>query len=187
MDCKRVREKLLDYLEGEVPSQKRKEIKAHLKECSRCNEEVKKLKRLFKLLDEETIFEPGEAFWRDFPKRVYGRAKRRRRVPYIPILAAASLLILISGLLLWRGYIHREPQLISEPLFPADTLLELMIVAKNREEIEELILQEMAPKTFNLLEEEIEESDIEELINGLSDKEKLLLCEELKKIKGGGG
>ncbi len=188
MDCRKVKERLLEYLEGGLPLRERREIREHLRVCKECNREIESLKRLFSILDREDIPEPEEEFWRRLPERVYIQLNRSQRLHRIIIAIAASVVIVIGGLLLFK-YTHKEKVTypISESISPIDTLSDLIVMAKNREEIERIVFKEIAPKDLSVLEsEEIEESDIDELIDELSNEEKLLLCEELEKLRKGG-
>lgn len=188
MDCKEVRKKLLNYLEGDVSLKDRKEIKKHLRVCRECNKEMENLRRLFEILDKETIPEPGDRFWRELPKRIDIKLNRRTKRLRKLMAIAASIIIIIGGLLVFR-YTHKEgvSYPISESISPIDTLSDLIVGVKDKEEIEGIVFKEIAPKSLDMLEsEEIEESDIEELIDDLNNKEKLLLCKELEKLKKGG-
>ena len=53
MNCRLVHNHLIDYLDDKIDNDMRKEIEAHLKDCSHCSEFLIWLKKAFNLINEE--------------------------------------------------------------------------------------------------------------------------------------
>jgi len=70
MDCREVQEQLIEFHEEQLGPTEVEEIRAHLRTCPGCREELRVIEKVIQGLKSQPLPDPGEAFWRDFPKRV---------------------------------------------------------------------------------------------------------------------
>ncbi len=92
-DHEEIKEMLPEYLRGSLSEKLKKDVKAHLKKCQECKEDVSYLSELIKI----DVPEPGDLFYKALPQRVKGTLKdegeRRfslRSIFFRPILAATA-------------------------------------------------------------------------------------------------
>ncbi len=126
MDCREVQDQLIDFHEDQLDPKVAEHIRGHLGMCPLCREELSSIEKVIVGLESQRLPDPGEAFWRDFPKRVRrafyegGRTIRAPILPRIwegfyrattwlpfskPVHAAvliATLVLLIGGLLFFK-------------------------------------------------------------------------------------
>lgn len=69
--CQEVEELLLDYVEGELIAPRQAEVERHLRGCTACAGEQRRIETLRQALREDEPPDPGAAFWRSFPDRVW--------------------------------------------------------------------------------------------------------------------
>jgi len=92
MDCREVQQQLIEFHEEQVGPTEAEEIRAHLRTCSGCREELRLIEKVIEGLKSQPLPDPGEAFWRDFPKRVskaFSEGKRPMGVTILPRIREA--------------------------------------------------------------------------------------------------
>lgn len=100
MNCKFVRKNLVGIVEGELPSEVRKGIEAHLQSCNRCANLVERFAQAWQAWEHSTGIEPSPLFWTRLEQRIRA-AEGRRTLPLArngqrwlrPITALATILI----------------------------------------------------------------------------------------------
>ena len=108
MRCRGVRRYLGAYVDGEVASDRREAIKAHLDGCKACRAELESLKSSIELVEGLPQIEPSEGFEAAFWRRVRAMEheaqsgsswlQRFLGAPYLrPALATAGALVLAVG------------------------------------------------------------------------------------------
>ena len=104
-----IKGKLPDYIkEGLLPD----EVKAHLKTCSECSEEVS----LLRALSESPVPEPGDMFFETLPQRIKASLREKKKNTFFKFAPAFALLALVVV----AGYIYysmRVPQVYEEISF----------------------------------------------------------------------
>lgn len=71
----KIKEALPGYLDGSVDQKMRLAIDNHLGSCQDCRNELS----LLRLMSEETVPDPGEAFWNALPGRVYRAVEQEKK------------------------------------------------------------------------------------------------------------
>jgi len=105
MKCKKIRKKLVAYLDGELNEKQKLLIKRHLLECAECRREADLLSKTSCLLKSERRLVPFEEFEVNLWRRIRSAEKREtvphflRRVAYI-ILPAAVAAALVIGVMM---------------------------------------------------------------------------------------
>ena len=105
MKCKKVRRKLVAYLDGELKEKQNFLIEEHLSKCAECRKEVDLLSRTFYFLKNQEHPKLPEDFEANLWRRIYSQEKRQvtpqvlRRPVYL-ILSAAVAAALIIGVVL---------------------------------------------------------------------------------------
>ena len=110
MNCRKVRQKLNAYMDGELPSKKREDVRTHLDECTSCAQAFGRLQKLGLTLKGVSIPNVPE----DLTLKVLAQARERllssRRKSFLnrlwpnwwaaeaPVMRAAAALMLIMGL-----------------------------------------------------------------------------------------
>lgn len=118
MDCKMIRFRLDDYLDGEITLEEADNIKAHLEQCPDCERRVRRARDLQSQLRQLPVDEPDPEFarrqfqqlWAREPETV--RESRWPRFMADPALAAA----LVIGLVLGGFFMNWQSQQRAEPL-----------------------------------------------------------------------
>jgi hypothetical protein len=127
MDCREVQNQLIDFHEDQLDPKAAGHIRGHLEVCPLCREELSSIEKVIVGLESQRLPDPGEAFWRDFPKRVrkaFYEEDRHIRIPILPrvwariyevttwlpfsrpVHAAVSLavmVLIIAGLFFFKG------------------------------------------------------------------------------------
>lgn len=103
MNCKRIRRKLVAYLDGELREKQKFLIKEHLTKCRECKKEADLLNKSFYLLKEQERLKPSQGFEANLWERIYSAEERRflpqaifGRLSHL-ILPAAVAAVLIIG------------------------------------------------------------------------------------------
>lgn len=90
-----IKERLPEYIrEGLIPD----EVKAHLKTCKECRQEVS----LLQALNEALVPEPGDMFFETLPQRVRMSLKEKKRSIFFRLAPAFALIALVVAI----GYIY---------------------------------------------------------------------------------
>ena len=127
MDCRRVQDQLNEFYEDQLDPKAAEQIRGHLGMCPLCREELNSIRKVILGLKSQRLPDPGEAFWRDFPKKVrktFYEGERPLRVPAFlrvwegfyrttrwlpfskPINAAvsiAAIVLIVTGLLFFKA------------------------------------------------------------------------------------
>ncbi len=127
MDCREVQDQLIELFEDQLDRRDADQIRGHLGICPRCREELRAIEKLIGVLKSQRLPDPGEAFWKDFPKRVrkaFCEGQRPIRSPILlkvweavygstkwlpfpkPVSAAVSIFVIvliIAGLLFFKA------------------------------------------------------------------------------------
>jgi len=112
--CRRVRENLAAYLDGELKGGARELIRQHLVECQACREQLEKLKETWRLLDElEAPIVPRriaeEVLSRAHQERGVGRAGRLARLTGARGVLAGAAASIAAAVFLFGVYISSRP------------------------------------------------------------------------------
>lgn len=126
MGCREVQQQLIEFHEEQIGPMEAEEIRVHLRTCPGCREELRLIEKVIGGLKSQSLPDPGEAFWKDFPKRVseaFYEGKRSMGVTILvrireavyastewlsfskPVGAAvsiATILLIIGGLLFFK-------------------------------------------------------------------------------------
>lgn len=70
MDCSKIQEQLVAYLDGELGLQEKAECQSHLAGCLLCREEKETLERTWRLLEAASSIEPSSVFRARFWEKV---------------------------------------------------------------------------------------------------------------------
>lgn len=125
MRCEEIRKKLSSYVDQEVLPEENWEISQHLKRCILCQQEMRKLlvmKRLLQTMDEYW----GEKFSRriEFSTQKIWQREKKHRIALV-ILSCVIAVISLFFVFCWRGW-QMEVKLQKE-LVPISTINELEI------------------------------------------------------------
>jgi len=102
MKCKKIRRKLVAYLDGELNEKQRLLIERHLSECIECRKEINLLSETFYLLKNERHIAPSENFETNLWRIIYSAKKEKvtpyflRRMTYIVLPAAVATALIIG-------------------------------------------------------------------------------------------
>jgi hypothetical protein len=89
MDCREVQDQMIEFHEDQLGRLEAERIGAHLEACPHCREELRAIEKVMEGLKSLRLPEPGEAFWRDLPKRVGEAIHGEGRPVGLPILPRA--------------------------------------------------------------------------------------------------
>ena len=109
--CKTVQQKLVDFMEQELPASEEEPVREHLKGCSACQAELNHLKATLQLLQQAQVTPPPLAFWTNYLVWVRQKIERRRGRLWssriIPAIGLGAVLILVVALF------SRQPKIVS--------------------------------------------------------------------------
>lgn len=77
-ECEGVRERLLDYVEGELSDDQHQMVEYHLHGCRACTDELHEVEQVRAALRPAPASDPGPEFWDGFPQRVWQAYQRER-------------------------------------------------------------------------------------------------------------
>ncbi len=77
MKCKRLRRKLVAYVDGELRGKQKLLIKKHLSQCAECRKEADLLNESFCLLKDQQRLKPFQGFEASLWERIYSLEKRQ--------------------------------------------------------------------------------------------------------------
>jgi predicted anti-sigma-YlaC factor YlaD len=113
VNCNDVKELTVSYLELDLDGHRVHQITVHLESCPACRREMETVRQVLVKVKAETVPDPGERFWKDFPATVRRelrtqQAATSRVVPLrsvvklnrLSLALAASLLLFVGGWLL---------------------------------------------------------------------------------------
>ena len=100
--CKKVKQKLVAYLDGELNKQQRLLIEKHLSQCAECRKEAGLLKKTGRLLKNQECVIPSADFEARLRERIQG-TEEKQRLPQViferlthlllPAVVAAALIV----------------------------------------------------------------------------------------------
>ncbi len=92
MKCndKNIKELLPLYLEQELGEPERGLVEEHLRSCEDCRTELS----LLKMMTEETVPDPGEAFWATMPERIEREVRREKEKKHFVLLNVLNALFI---------------------------------------------------------------------------------------------
>ncbi len=105
MKCKRLRRKLVAYLDGELEEKQKLSIKEHLTKCRECKKEADLLNKSFCLLKDQQRLKPSQGFEASLRERIYSTEEKQLLPQAIfgrlvhAALPAAVAAVLIIGVL----------------------------------------------------------------------------------------
>ena len=105
MKCKRLRRKLVAYLDGELREKQKHLIKKHLSQCAECRKEAHLLNESLCLLKGQDYLKPSEDFLANLWERIHSSGERKLLPQAIfgrlvhAALPAAVAAVLIIGVL----------------------------------------------------------------------------------------
>lgn len=73
MNCKHVRQKLVEYNEHVLDLPEQSQIETHIQTCPTCAQELRDIKETITLLKSVPMEEPPESFWTDFSSHVMNK------------------------------------------------------------------------------------------------------------------
>lgn len=77
MSCEEIRPLIAGYLDGELPSDDREHVEAHVDGCAECTRELEEQRALKEELDAMRFCEPSDAELERYWQSVYNRLERR--------------------------------------------------------------------------------------------------------------
>ncbi len=77
MDCQKVKELLIEYVDGELRFEQKAILDEHLKACSECRQEREAILKLEGALRSQKIAAPGEAFWQNLSGKTLERIRAK--------------------------------------------------------------------------------------------------------------
>jgi len=176
MRCKNIQVKLVDYYENSLPPEERKLVQSHLEICPDCQKELQKIRSTFELLENESAYEPDEAYWINFIPGVRLKIEKGQGTTLVPIprLKIAGGIVSLALVLLLGIFLFKEDQ---------------RVMFKSSQEPYSYLLPAEGEKIDQLFYAEADnESSISKLFSE-TDRDKLALAEtELEKYswdKGG--
>jgi len=86
MNCGEVRDQLIEFYEDNLGPLDAEQIRIHLGTCPGCREELRAIEKVVGGLKSQRLRDPGEAFWRNFPKRVGEAFHQEEKSMGVPIL-----------------------------------------------------------------------------------------------------
>jgi len=105
MKCKRIRRKLVAYLDGELREKQKLLIKEHLTECPECKKEADLLNKSFYLLKDQQRLKPSQGFEASLWERIHSSGERKllpqaifRRLVHAALPAAVAAVLIIGVL-----------------------------------------------------------------------------------------
>jgi anti-sigma factor RsiW len=100
--CKKMRGKLLDYLEHQLSDTEHREMKEHLQQCSLCQKEYLSLKKLYGILDRDEVILPEAQFFDDLKVKVRQKDITPQQSPVwkitrvlVPVAVTAAIVLLL--------------------------------------------------------------------------------------------
>lgn len=176
MKCKKIKKRLVDYIEDELRDSEKKVIDEHLKICNKCSMELNSLRETISLTKKAIVPRISERFWVNFLPNVREKIeKKEQKKPLfsfkvVPAFAISLSILFIIGILYFR---NRELRI--EMTKEIESII-----------IENLVNEDIAENALKmetlLEEEEIENKDIYILIDEMEEKEKSVFCKRLEKL-----
>jgi hypothetical protein len=194
MYCKKLQEKLTDYINDELPEKDKQVVMQHLNDCAECRKELAELKSLNNLMIQ---FKPAVKY--PYPSDDFlVQVRRKIRTRYsdmprpsiiprlIPVFASfAAVLIIVIGITLYRNSentIKNEPTYLSalESENTSATFIYDNLDSETQDLVTEQIINDTVIDNLAALDFTITTSaNSEDLIAMLTDEEKEMLVQEM--------
>ncbi len=179
-------EELIDLVDGELSPSRAEAVESHIEACDTCRSYVESLRHAFSLLAQDAVPEPPPGFWAYLPDRVRARAKpRRRRLAWI--LAPGAVAIAAVAVFFWWTGHPQEPGFDSMDLLLAEMSTgEIVESLSDDSDYGDVILESADDEMETLEGYLIEEEDVYDLIDAMSDEEKQKLILEIENLMNTG-
>jgi hypothetical protein len=118
MDCREVQDQLIEFYEDQLDRKDAEHMRGHLAICPLCREELSSVEKVIVGLKSQRLPDPGEVFWRGFPKRVREAFWEGRGAVRDPILPR-----------LWEGFYRTTRWLpFSKPVSAAVSIVAIVLI-----------------------------------------------------------
>jgi len=101
MNCEKVSQELVAYLDGRMGSVERRETEEHLVRCAVCRERAEQLRRVWTVMDEVPVIEPSFGFDARVRQRVAAEPERGWWAWFAPQARLAFSAVLLIALTVW--------------------------------------------------------------------------------------
>jgi len=118
MDCREVQDQLIEFYEDQLDRKDAEHMRGHLAICPLCREELSSIEKVIVGLKSQRLPDPGEVFWRGFPKRVREAFCEGRGAVRDPILPR-----------LWEGFYRTTRWFpFSKPVSAAVSIVAIVLI-----------------------------------------------------------
>lgn len=176
MKCRKVKKRLVDYIEDELKALEKKAIDDHLEACHKCSAELNGLRETIGLTKRVKVPLLSERFWINFlpnvREKIEEREQRKQLFSFklVPAFVVSLSILFIISIFYFR---NREPN-IETVEFIESVIIENLV----NEEIEKDAIE----MEILLEEREIENKDISILIDEMEEEERTAFCKRLEKM-----
>jgi len=101
MNCEKVSQELIAYLDGRMDSAKRRETEEHLASCAACRGRAEQFRRVWTVMDEVPVIEPSFGFDARVRQRVAAGPERGWLAWFVPQARLAFSAVLLIALTVW--------------------------------------------------------------------------------------
>lgn len=151
MNCERISNALIPYMDGRADAAKRREVEAHLAGCDACRARVEEYRKLWNVLDEVSATEPSFGFDARLRARIAAEPRRNWFAWLVPSPRLAFATAFLVALSVWMANLPAERQetMTSEKQFQMIrdlSVLENYEVLSNFEALSELPVTDQVPQ-----------------------------------------
>jgi len=101
MNCEKVSQELVAYLDGRMDSAERRETEEHIASCAACRERAEQFRRVWTVMDEVPVIEPSFGFDARVRQRVAAEPTRAWWAWFAPQARLAFSAVLLIALTVW--------------------------------------------------------------------------------------
>jgi len=101
MNCEKVSQELVAYLDGRMDSAQRREAEEHLASCAACRERAEQFRRVWTAMEEVPVIEPSFGFDARVRQRVAAELQRDWFAWFAPQARLAFSAVLLIALTIW--------------------------------------------------------------------------------------
>jgi anti-sigma factor RsiW len=101
MNCEKMGIKLIAYLDGKASAGERREVEAHLADCSGCQTRAEEYRRLWTVLEEAPQIEPSMTFDARMRQRIAAEPKPKFWGAFVPSPRLAFSMALLLAMSCW--------------------------------------------------------------------------------------
>jgi predicted anti-sigma-YlaC factor YlaD len=101
MNCEKISNALIAYLDGRASGQERREVEAHLKLCAVCQERAEEFRRLWHVMEEAPAVEPTLGFDARLGQRLAAEPQRKTWSWLVPAPRLSFAVALLAILTVW--------------------------------------------------------------------------------------